>query len=582
MSEKSKPKLTPATSLDEISIRGLGVIESANIEFSKGLTVLTGETGAGKTMVLTAVGLVLGAKADADLVRTGAERTLVSARFGIGAEMTELVIDSGGDVESGELLLTRTVSAEGKSRITMGGALSNAAKVSEIAEGLIEVHGQSTNLRLAKPVVQRELLDAFVGAADEVSNYQELFLMYKSLAERIAALREQSRQRDSELSALLAFCEDFKRLLPKAGELESIENELIRLGSVEEFHSAITSALNIIEDEERGVLSGLQNARRLIDSLKDKDSSLDRHIEKYSSLTFDLQDVVSDFVLYLSQLEADPLRFDSLQQRKAGINVLIKKYGVGTERNLAYQELLERYGRSAETLADLSGGDARIIELEGELASIFSRLKLAAQMLTRKRAEGATSLSTLTTHEMQKLAMPNSQLLCSISTASGLEFKEYSISGLDEVQLLFSGHIGAVPLPLSKVASGGETSRVMLALAVVIAASSPIGTYIFDEVDAGVGGATAVEVGRRLAALAQSSQVIVVTHLAQVAVWADTHLVVRKDESGSVGSSDVIRLDESARRVEIARMLSGQAHSTTAQEHAAELIELVRKSSDGS
>ncbi len=588
MSEKGKPKLTPTTSklpttsttsLDEISIRGLGVIESANIEFSRGLTVLTGETGAGKTMVLTAVGLVLGAKADTDLVRTGADRTLVSARFGIDATIAELVMDSGGDVESGELLLTRTVSAEGKSRITMGGALSNAAKVSEIAESLIEVHGQSTNLRLAKPAVQRELLDAFVGAADALNAYQEIFLQYKALAERITALREQSRQKDSEMSALLAFCDDFKRLLPKEGELESIENELIRLGSVEEFHSTISSALNIIEDEERGVLSALQNARRLLDSLKAKDSALDRHIEKYSSLTFDLQDVVSDLVLYLTKLEADPVRFDALQQRKSGINVLIKKYGVGSDRAQAYQELLDRYGRATETLADLSGGDARIIELEGELATNFSKLQSASKKLTKKRADGAASLSSLTTHEMQKLAMPNSQLLCTISTPSGLDFKEYALTGLDEVQLLFAGHVGAVPLPLAKVASGGETSRVMLALAVVIAATSPIGTYIFDEVDAGIGGATAVEVGRRLAALAQSSQVIVVTHLAQVAVWADSHLVVRKDESGSVGSSDVFRLDESARRIEIARMLSGQAHSSTAQEHAAELIELVRNSS---
>ena len=574
----SETKTPAVNQLEEISIRSLGVIESAQIEFGPGLTVLTGETGAGKTMVLTALGLVLGGKGDSDLVRTGSERTVVSSRFSVTPQISENILDIGGDIEGSELLLTRTIGAEGKSRITIGGALSTTSKVAGFADELIEIHGQSTNLRLAKPAVQRELLDAFVGAENELRSYQETFDEYRALAERIALLKKESAQKDAQIAELKSFVDEFSKILPKSGEDRKIEDEINRLGSVEELHNVITTALNQIEDEERGIISSLNLARRTLESVKGKDSTLDRAIDKYSTVLFDLTDSTGDLLSYLGRLEANPARFDALQQRKAGINSLIKKFGLGADRQLAFEELITRFESSQERIADLVGGDARIIELEKELATILTNLKKASKLLTAKRNSGAEKLSKLTTAEMQKLSMPNSELICEINTASGEIFSDYSSTGLDEIALLFAGHAGANPLPLSKVASGGETSRVMLALSVVIAESSPMGTYIFDEVDAGVGGAAAVEVGRRLKALSKIAQVIVVTHLAQVAVWADHHLLVQKDQSGSVSSSDVLMLDDAARKVEIARMLSGQAHSETAQEHAAELLELVRKS----
>ena len=464
MSEKSTSERKRSSTLTEISIRGLGVIESANVEFSPGLTVLTGETGAGKTMVLTALGLVLGAKSDADLVRTGSDRTLVSANFEIDKVITEKVLDAGGDVEDGALLLTRSVSPEGKSRITMGGALSNSSKVGEIAEELIEIHGQSTNLRLAKPAVQREMLDLYVDASKELSEYLQLFEAHRSLETRIAGLKAQSAKRDQEISELKAFMSDFSALMPTEGELESIEGEIVRLGSVEEFHATISSALNIIEDEDRGTLTSLRNAKKVLDALRDKDSVLDTHIDKYSSVLFDLSDVVSDLLAYLSGLEADPARFDALQKRKAGINSLIKKWGKGSDRAAAYQELIARYDEGSQALKDLDGGDSRIAELESELASVFKDVKGAAKKLSQKRANGAKALAEATTKEIQKLSMPNAQLICEVTTAPGDSFGEYTATGLDDVRLLFAGHVGATPLPLSKVASGGETSRVMLAL----------------------------------------------------------------------------------------------------------------------
>jgi DNA repair protein RecN (Recombination protein N) len=569
----------PVSSLDEISIRGLGVIESAVVEFSAGLTVLTGETGAGKTMVLSALGLVLGAKGDTDLVRTGSDRTVVSAKFSANPAIVESVLDSGGDVDGDEVLLTRTISAEGKSRISIGGALSTATKVAEIAEALVEIHGQSTNLRLSKPAVQREVLDSFVGANVALVAYQTHYEEYRTLAQRIAALKEQSAKKDGQIAELKTFVDEFAKLMPKPGELVAIDDEINRLGSVEELNSALTAALNLLEDEDRGVVNTLQQARRTLEGVKSKDSVLDSHIDKYTSVLFDLTDVMADVVSYLARLEANPQRFDQLQQRKAGINSLLKKFGEGSDRDLAYLNLIARYESAEESLADLTGGDQRIAELETELGTLFKKMKAAAKVVSDLRAKGAAQLSKLTTVEMQQLSMPNSQLICEIKTLAGEKISDYGLYGLDEVSLLFAGHSGAQPLPLSKVASGGEVSRVMLALSVVIAESSPIGTYIFDEVDAGVGGAAAVEVGRRLKKLSQVAQVIVVTHLAQVAVWGDSHLLVQKDQTGSVSASDVKRLNESERKVEIARMLSGQAQSATAQEHAAELLELVRKSS---
>ena len=574
----SERKNSVRTALEEISIRNLGVIESANIEIGQGLTVLTGETGAGKTMVLTALGLVLGSKTDADFVRTGSDRAMVSARFSLPGDLATSLEESGLDVENEELLITRTVSSEGKSRITIGGGLTTASRVSEMSPDLIEIHGQSTNAKLLKSSIQRELLDQFIQCSQEMREYASIFDQYHLLAQRIATLREQSKKADQEIESLKIFTQAFAAVLPLEGELAEIEGEILRLASVEELNSTITSALNLFDDEERSVRSTLQMARKLLESLKDKDPLLEPHIDRYSNLLLDFNEVTSDLITYLSKLEADPSRFEYLQERKAAINSLIKKFGEGSDKEAALTSLIARYENAQERMADLTGGDSRIIELEKELSKHFTKLQSAAKNLSKLRSEGADKLSKSVTHEMQALSMPNSQLICEVKARIGDSISDYTAHGVDEVTFLFAGHVGATPLPLSKVASGGESSRVMLALSVVLAQSAPIGTYIFDEVDAGVGGAAAVEVGRRLKVLSHSSQVIVVTHLAQVAVWADNHLIVQKDQKGSVTSSDVRALDLQERKVEIARMLSGQSQSATAQEHAAELLDLVQKS----
>ena len=569
-------KQVSKSSLEEISIRGLGVIESSNIEFKPGLTVLTGETGAGKTMVLTALGLVLGSKSDSDLVRAGQERAVISGRFAVPKDIAALIIEGGGEIDDGSVVITRTVSTEGKSRVLVGGAVSSTAAVNQFAQSLVEIHAQSSSSKLNKPAVSRELLDRFAGI--ELSQYQNIFDQYKQMIDRIADLQSQLSQRDKEMALLSEFAAEFAKLAPKSGELSQIENEIAKLGSVEQLNQAVTATLNLLTDDEISAINLLQQMRKTLDQVVGKDSELDQITERFTETLLNLSDVGSDLTSYLSNLEADPNRFASLQERKASLNSLLKRYGKGSERDAAFEQLIIDGQNAKAKMADLSGGDERVRELEKEAEKLFDQLKTGALAISKDRKVSADKLAKLVTAEINNLAMPNAKFVIEQKVADSGNPKNYTATGLDEIAILFAAHVGASPLSLSKVASGGELSRVMLALEVVIAEAEPIGTYIFDEVDAGVGGKAAVEVGRRLAKLAKSAQVIVITHLPQVAVWADNHLVVKKNESGLVTQSDVIEMSGDARKVEIARMLSGQEDSKTAQEHATELLAIVRNS----
>ena len=571
---KSKDRPT----LDEVSIRGLGVIDSASLSFSKGFTAITGETGAGKTMVLTALGLITGAKADSDFVRNDAPRSVVSAIFSVNENIAAKVEEAGGEVDAHCLAISRSVSTEGKSRITLGGTLSTSGKVAEISAELIEIHAQSSSLRLNKPAVQRELLDSFAEIEVFLLPYQSEFENYQILSRRIRELQKESETSEEQILELKRFVEDFSALMPISGELLEIENEINRLGSVEEIHSQLSAALNILENDDGGLLTQLKSAKKALDSLLKKDSSLDAQIEKFSELTFDAEDVVSELLSYLTRLEADPARFDYLQQRKQGIYALIKKYGKGSEREAAFNEILSEYLVAEEKIADLSGGSQRINELKTEREKLFKSLQKHAVELSEFRSKVAKTLSEKITSELSALSMPNASVLVSVKKQDPSEIKNFSLHGIDDIEFEFSPHTGSKLMPLAKIASGGEMSRLMLAIEVVIASQSPVGTYVFDEVDAGVGGKAAVEVGRRLAALSQNAQVIVVTHLPQVAVWADTHLVVRKDQFGSITESSVITLNPEERLKEIARMLAGQEESKTAQKHAEELLQMVKES----
>ena len=564
------------TKLEEISIRSLGVIESSNIEFNDGLTVLTGETGAGKTMVLTALGLVLGSKSDSDLVRIGAERATVTGRFAVNQKIASSITENGGQIEDGCAVITRTVSAQGKSRVLIGGVLTSASFVADLSDQLVEIHQQSSALRLTKPNVVRELVDSFGGIS--LSDYLTVYDEFTTLQKRLSDLKSQLARRDIEIAELEQFVKAFSSVNPKPNEIEQIENEISKLGSVEDINQHLSMALNSLENDEVSAINHLQQARKELDRVKDKDAALDLILDRYLELVLGFQDVTSDLTSYLAGLEADPKRFEFLQNRKSEINNLIKKFGKGSDRSIAYEQLIEDGKNASLRIEDLSGGDARVKEIEQELNNVFSRLKKEGQKVSHLRAEAAVAMSQSVTQEIKALSMPNGELTIKCKENDPNQISSYTASGINDLEILFCSHQGGKELPLNKVASGGELSRVMLAMEVVIAQTQSIGTYIFDEVDAGVGGKAAIEIGRRLSKLSKNAQVIVITHLAQVAVWADHHLVVKKSEGGSVTQSDVISIDEAERKVEIARMLSGQEDSQTAQQHASELLHIVRES----
>ena len=565
--------------LEEISIKNLGIIESSTLELGRGLNVLTGETGAGKTMILTALNLVLGGKSDTSLVRTGSDRLIASATFVIDKGLHHVLTEEGAVIEDGALVLTRSITSDGKSKATAGGVTVSISVLWNLGQSLIEVHGQAANAQIVKQVKQRELLDRYAGADLNVvlTDYQETYEIYLELKKRLKAMREASSKRDGEIAELEEFSAAWIKLKAVRGEAASTEDEINRLSSVEDLRIASDGSLSSLEAEESGALTALGSAKKFLDAAKGKDSKLDLILTSLSEAFYLADEAARDLASYASGLEADPSRLDQLQSRKAEITAFVKRWGSSVDLDNELIQLSERAKSAKLAIADLLGGDERISELEAELASVKKLLVASAKSLSRVRAEFAEKLSREVTVEIQQLSMPHTSFhveVQSIDYESELKESDFSNLGCDEVTMLIEAHPGATKVALSKGASGGEMSRIMLGLEVVIAKTHPVGTYIFDEVDSGVGGKAAIEVGKRLHKLAEHSQVIVVTHLPQVAAWGDTHFVVKKTSDGSVTQSGVTKLSEPERVDEIARMLAGLEQSSSAKEHASELLAL--------
>jgi len=566
------------TFLEEISIRSIGVIEHSTLEISPGLTVLTGETGAGKTMILTALNLILGGKSDSSLVRKGSERLVASGSFSVPNSLKDSFEENGLQVEDGQLILTRTVNADGKSKATSNAISVPSSALAAASENLVEVHAQAANLNMTKASKQRDLLDRFGGKElhSALINYQSELANYHELKARIFAMKKSIDSKDAQLVELREFAAVMGKLKLERGELQEITSEIARLSSVEDLRMAAQNASSVIEEEESGSLTTLGIIRKSLDSVRAKDPQIEELYQKVSEAFFLVDDAKGVLASYIVNLEADPARLDYLNSRKAEINALIKKYGGSQSADDELVSLIERFESSKNAIADLEGGDERLRELETELVGIKKRLVIAAKSLTSIRSESAAKLSKEVTKEIQQLSMPHTSFHCQVQSAdyNSLKESDFTALGCDEIAMLIQGHKDGPLVPLAKGASGGEMSRVMLALEVVLAATHPVGTYVFDEVDAGVGGKAAIEVGRRLHALSQHAQVIVVTHLPQVAAWADSHFVVTKNSDGSVTESNVRKVVKEDRVEEIARMLAGMESSTSAREHATELLEL--------
>lgn len=572
--------------LEEMRIRSLGVIDDAVVELSPGFTAVTGETGAGKTMVVTSLGLLLGGRADPALVRIGAKAAVVEGRVVMPPDAPAAVRaeEAGAELDEGALLISRTVSAEGRSRAHVGGRSVPVGLLSELADELVAVHGQTDQQGLLRPARQRQALDRYAGDAVAVplEKYAGAYRRLRAATAELDAITTRARERAQEADLLRFGLDEIAAVEPLPGEDAELAAEAERLGHAESLASAAQAAHGAlagdVEDPE-GVDANtlVAGAHRALESVRSHDPVLGGLADRIGELGILLADVAGELAGYADDLDADPLRLAAVEERRAALTQLTRKYGESVDAVLDWAQ------KGSARLLELDGDDERITELTAERDALREELSLLAQALTDARTEAAERFAAAVTAELASLAMPHARVTIDIRQTEDAEGVEvdgrpvaYGPTGADEVELLLAPHPGAQPRPIAKGASGGELSRVMLAVEVVFAGTTPVPTYLFDEVDAGVGGKAAVEIGRRLAKLAKSAQVVVVTHLPQVAAFADRQLLVEKTVDGSVTRSGVTVLEGEDRIRELSRMLAGQEDSQTARAHAEELLEAAR------
>ena len=566
--------------LEEVRITGLGVIDDAVLEPSPGLTVVTGETGAGKTMVVTGLGLLFGGRGDPARVRPGAERATVEGRLRIdpGGHVAQQVNEAGGELDDGgrSLVVSRSVSAEGRSRAYAGGRSVPVSLLTYLADELVAVHGQADQQQLLRPARQRTALDKYAGdkLAAVLSDYQRAYHRHREVSAELTELTARAREQEQQADELRAGLAEIDSLGPAAGEDADLLAEEERLAHADALHAAASAAHEaLVGDPSAGTYEGadavalLTGAVRVLEGAADHDAELAGLAGRVAEAAYVVSDVATELASYVQSVEADPVRLAAVQERRADLGRLIRAFGSRGDGTGDVAGVLAWSQDAAGKLAELDGRDDRVSALAAEEAELAARADDLAGRLTELRRQAADRFAGAVTVELAALAMPHARLTVAVTPAT-----ELGPHGRDEVEIRLAAHPGAPALPLHKGASGGELSRVMLAIEVVFAGADPVPTFVFDEVDAGVGGKAAVEVGRRLARLARLAQVVVVTHLPQVAAFADTHLVVEKADDGSVTRSGVIRLDQPGRVRELSRMLAGLEDSELGQAHAEELL----------
>jgi DNA repair protein RecN (Recombination protein N) len=554
--------------ITELRIADLGVISDAIISLHSGLTVVTGETGAGKTMIISGLGLLLGGRADPRSVRRGSERARVEGRFPIdNLELAQIVQQAGGQLDDDELIVARHVTSAGRSRAYVGGAQVPASVCAELTAALVRIHGQAEQERLTEADRQRQLLDRFAGvpALEPLARYTSLWAEDRAARAELAQLRAEAQRRAREIDLLRFGLDEIERIAPVSGEDVALAAEALRLQSADDLRDSAESAVQALagpDDEPGGALAMLYAARKVFESAVSRDPAATQLGERLVDASYQLSDLTADLARYLDSLESQPGRLEQIAERRAQLSTLTRKYGTTCD------EVLQWAAESAVRLTQLEQSDERIATLERRVDTLAADLASLAGQISRARYEASGRFSELVLGELAALAMPHARLSFDVTSA------ELGPSGADRVELTFAANPGSELRSLGRVASGGELSRVRLALEVVLAAGHEAVTLVFDEVDAGVGGKVAVEVGRRLARLAQHSQVVVVTHLAQVAAFADRHYVVVKADDGQVTTSGVVQVADEDRAVELARMMAGLDTTESALAHAGELVEL--------
>jgi len=556
--------------IEEIRIRDLGVIDEAVLPLHPGLTVLTGETGAGKTMVVTGLGLLLGGRGDSGLVRTGSGRTVVEGLVRLPDTHPALARaeEAGADVTDG-LVLVRTVQADGRSRAHVGGRSAPVGLLAELAEHLVAVHGQADQWRLRRTDEHREVLDAFGGPelAEALARYRAVHEELSIVEVELERLRSAAAERARESESLRLGLERIEALDPQPGEDDALRVESERLGHAEELRAAAGEAHTVLAGEDdvaagaSGVLAALGAAAARLSPAAANDPALAELAGRVDELRYLAADVTADLGRYLVDVDVDPARLEHVEQRRAALTELTRLYGPSVDDVLGWAR------EAAARVVDLEGTGERIGDLEERVLALTTRREETGRTLSGVRRRAAESLGERITGELTHLAMGSATVSVAVEDAG-----RYTADGRDAVEVRLASGPGAPARTVTRAASGGELSRVMLAIEVATAdAGASVPTFVFDEVDAGVGGRAALDVGSRLAALAAHAQVVVVTHLAQVAVHADRHLVVERSDDGHVTRSMVHEVTGEARVAELARMLGGSG-TDAALEHARDLM----------
>ncbi len=578
--------------LHELRIRDLGVIEDAVLSLSPGLNVVTGETGAGKTMVVHGLGLVLGGRADGGLVRAAASAASVEAIVDAPEHeaFRDRVRDTGGQLDGAELVLARTVGADGRSRAYVGGRSAPVGVLAELGEWLAAVHGQADQWRLKQSDQHRQVVDDFAGppVAEALAAYRHTYEALAAAERQRRDLEALDRERSTEAEALKEALELVERVDPQPGEDVALREESDRLAHAEtlraaagEAHALLTGDADAAE-APAAVQDALARARSALARAAHHDPALAALEKRVAELGYLAGEVGTDLAAYLADVSVDPARLAWVQQRRSDLALLTRRFG-GT-----VDDVLADAKESADRLARLFGMEDELARLADEVARLRERLAGEAATLSRARAEAATRFGEQVTAELGSLAMATSRVTVALSRQpdpDGLllpgasEPVRFGPMGVDHVQIELAAHSGMPARSVAKGASGGELSRVMLAVEVVAGAASghsAVPTFVFDEVDAGVGGAAAVDVGARLATLAEHAQVVVVTHLAQVAAYAERHHVVRKQDDGTVTASTVTVVEGDEQVRELARMMGGRT-TEAGRRHARELLDRARR-----
>lgn len=557
--------------LTELRLSSLGVVADASLTLGPGLTALTGETGAGKTMLVAGLGLLLGARADASLVRNGDDKAVVQGRWEVGEGTAALVEELGGSLDDGiELVSVRQVTAQGRSRAVIGGASVPVSAASTLLGEIATIHGQSEQLRLSSPERQREILDLFA-QPEALPRYRERHAEHQQLAAELDRLRTAALERAREVDMLRHSLAEIAACDPQPGEDEDLAAEATRLADADDLKALAVEVQTALSGSEEdfdapSAVALIGMARKTLRSLADRDPRAGELSGRLDEVGYVIDDLAQEVASYTADLVSDPVRLAAVADRRGELSHLTRKYGTTIDEVLAWAE------DSRRRLDELEGADERIEELQTRVTELDRLLDADAAAITADRVAASARLSEAAAAELRALALGSARLEFNVTPAAR------GPHGADRIELLFAANPGSTPGPLGKVASGGELSRVRLALEVVLAGAAPGHTFVFDEVDAGVGGAVGLEIGRRLRRLAETSQVIVVTHLAQVAAFAHHHFVISKSSDGEVTTSDVTPLGPKERAVELARMMSGTTDSQAAVKHARELLRLATES----